>query len=347
MSDVFISYKREDEARVARLAKALESAGFDVWWDRGLPGGESWRANIEAALESARCVVAVWSKASVAKEGHFVRDEAGRAMARGQLVPVFIDRVDLPLGFGEVQAIDLSHWKGNPNDPFFRDLVAAIRAKLDGVPCPKAIGPTARLMRRLTFGSASSLTVAVVASIAFNAFGISTKVCTAVAMQPALSDGCGALGLGGRPSRTERLSWEARRPGSCPDLRAYIDRYHDGGAYLTEANALLAARRVTQERNDTPGTRYLALYVGKDGPAASDEATARAAALARAQADAERLCQGFAATTLFKLTTAKAAAQNWSCAKSDSGVVCGFDGQAVCALQESTTVEHETCGSAR
>ena len=138
MSDVFISYKREDEARVARLAKALESAGFDVWWDRGLPGGESWRANIEAALESARCVVAVWSKASVAKEGHFVRDEAGRAMARRQLVPVFIDRVDLPLGFGEVQAIDLSGWRGRPNDPAIHDVVEACKAKLDDRPAPPA-----------------------------------------------------------------------------------------------------------------------------------------------------------------------------------------------------------------
>jgi len=46
MSDVFVSYKREDEVRVAPLVHALEAAGLDVWWDRGLPGGESWRANI-------------------------------------------------------------------------------------------------------------------------------------------------------------------------------------------------------------------------------------------------------------------------------------------------------------
>ena len=36
MNEVFISYKREDEPRVGRLVRALEDAGFSVWWDRGL-----------------------------------------------------------------------------------------------------------------------------------------------------------------------------------------------------------------------------------------------------------------------------------------------------------------------
>lgn len=49
MTDIFLSYKREDEARVARLVQALEGAGLSLWWDRGLPGSEEWRANIETA----------------------------------------------------------------------------------------------------------------------------------------------------------------------------------------------------------------------------------------------------------------------------------------------------------
>ena len=79
MSDVFISYKREDEVRVARLARALEQAGLAVWWDRGLPGAESWRENIASALHAAKCVLVVWSHGSVGVEGAFVRDEAGAA----------------------------------------------------------------------------------------------------------------------------------------------------------------------------------------------------------------------------------------------------------------------------
>ena len=347
MSDVFVSYKREDEVRVVRIVKALEAAGFNVWWDRGLPGGESWRATIETELEAARCVIAVWSKASVGKEGLFVRDEAGRALARNQLVSVLIDRVNLPVGFGEIQAIDLMNWRGNPRDPFFRDLVAAVQAKLDNKPAPKAIGPTSRLVRRFTFGSASGAVVATVALLAFNAFGVSTKLCTAAAMQPMLSDGCGTLGLGGRPTRAERLAWAGRRPGSCADLRAYIDRYHSGGAYLEEANALLTARRVTTQYTDVPGMRLLALYVSKDGSASANDRSARKAAIVRGQPGAERLCHGFAATSLFKFASANVVAQNWSCGPAAGGIVCGFEGQAVCHLLERRSSEHESCGTSQ
>lgn len=90
MSDIFLSYKREDEARAARLVRALEGAGLSVWWDRGLPGGESWRANTEAALDAAKVVIVYWTRACTGAEGGFVREEASRAGAR--LVPVLLER---------------------------------------------------------------------------------------------------------------------------------------------------------------------------------------------------------------------------------------------------------------
>ena len=149
MSDVFISYKREDETRVGRLVQALERAGFSVWWDRGLPGGESWRLQIESALNAAQCVIVVWTRESVAPAGEFVRDEARLAKSRGVLVPILMDKVDPPLGFGEGPAIDLTHWKRSLRDPFFKDLCAAVQAKIDGREVPPAKGPMERLRRRL------------------------------------------------------------------------------------------------------------------------------------------------------------------------------------------------------
>lgn len=164
MSEIFLSYKREDEARVARLVRALEGAGLSVWWDRGLPGGESWRANIEAALDAAKVVIVCWTHASTGPDGGFVRDEAARAKQR--LVPVVLDRaVRPPLGFGELQAIDLSHWNGNANDPFFKDLVALVVAKRDGAPAPKPKGPATRALRRFVFGG--GLTAFALAALAF------------------------------------------------------------------------------------------------------------------------------------------------------------------------------------
>ena len=132
MSEAFISYKREDEVRVGRLVQALEGAGFSIWWDRGLPGGENWRERIQAALDGAKCAIVVWTRESVGPAGDFVRDEAAQAKRRGVLVPVMLDKVAPPLGFGEIQAVDLTHWRGSGRDPFFKDLCAAVAAKLAG-----------------------------------------------------------------------------------------------------------------------------------------------------------------------------------------------------------------------
>jgi len=343
VTDVFISYKREDEVRVGRLAQALEKAGLSVWWDRGLPGGESWRTNITNALAEARCVVVVWSHHSVGVEGAFVRDEAGRAMARGILVPVMIDRVHPPLGFGELQAVDLTRWRGGQGDPFLVDLVSVIRAKLDNAPTPLPKGPTARLARRLVYGASSSVGLAAVAALAFNAFGLASNMCTLPGLQPALSDSCGALRLGARPTREERLAWAALPAGSCQALRDHIARFPEG-AYRREAADLLTARRVTTQDAWSPSTRSLALFQPASTQGSRNEASARAKALAEAQTQADNLCRGFAAATSFRFRVATPQPATWSCEKGGAGVVCGFQGVVACQLDEKTSVERESCG---
>src|SRR4051812_17937858 len=101
--DIFISYKAEDRARVRPLVDALMADGLSVWWDAHIGAGEDWRESIAANLDEARCVIVVWSKRSVGPDGRFVRDEAARAMKRHAYLPVTIDKVDPPLGFGETQ----------------------------------------------------------------------------------------------------------------------------------------------------------------------------------------------------------------------------------------------------
>ena len=113
MADIFVSYKAEDRARVSPIVEALKSEGFSVWWDAHIAGGEQWRETIETELHAAKCVVVVWSALSVGATGRFVRDEATRAQRRDVYLPIRIDPVDLPLGFGETQALTLVGWKGN------------------------------------------------------------------------------------------------------------------------------------------------------------------------------------------------------------------------------------------
>ena len=127
MSDVFVSYKAEDRRRVRPLVDALQSDGLSVWWDAHLGTGDTWREEIERQLDAARCVVVVWSKRSVAPEGRFVRDEATRAQRRGVYVPVLIDAVEPPLGFGEIQATPLRGWRGDRSDPAYQAVLASVR----------------------------------------------------------------------------------------------------------------------------------------------------------------------------------------------------------------------------
>lgn len=131
-TDIFLSYKAEDRARLAPLVAALEHEGFSVWWDAHIGGGTNWQEDIEQHLDAAKCVIVVWSKRSIGHDGHFVRDEARQALKRNAYVPVCLDPVEPPLGFREVQAVSLKGWRGDPADPRFQAVAAAVRSHISG-----------------------------------------------------------------------------------------------------------------------------------------------------------------------------------------------------------------------
>ena len=88
MSDVFISYARQDRNFAEALAGDLEGRGYRVWWDAELVGSDDFQEVILAALARARATVVIWSKVSV--KSHFVRDEARYAL------PVSYTHLTLP-----------------------------------------------------------------------------------------------------------------------------------------------------------------------------------------------------------------------------------------------------------
>ena len=134
MSEIFVSYKAEDRARVRPLVDVLQADGLSLWWDAHIDGGDEWRESIQQNLADAACVIVVWSKRSVGSEGSFVRDEATRALRRRVYLPVRIDKVEPPLGFGETQALPLIGWKGDRADPRYLAVLAAARAIVAGKP---------------------------------------------------------------------------------------------------------------------------------------------------------------------------------------------------------------------
>jgi hypothetical protein len=144
--DVFVSYAREDEARVLPLVRALEVQGWRVFWDRTIPIGESWLDHIGVRLDAAAAVVVVWSRDSVKSE--FVYSEASHARQRRALVPVTIDPVKPPLGLDAVQAADLVGWlRAGGVSPLPPPLVEAIRRKVPAKPssASRSDAPTARI----------------------------------------------------------------------------------------------------------------------------------------------------------------------------------------------------------
>ena len=344
MSEVFVSYKREDEQRVARLVQALEAEGLSVWWDRGMPGGESWRDNIQKALAEAKCVVVVWTESSVGPDGRFVKDEASRAARREILVPVVMDRIDLahlPLGFGELQSLDLKRWRGTRRDPFFQDLVTAIRAKIDGRPVPAPRGPITRLRRRWTAGAVTAALVGL-SAFAANALNLQNTVCSAPFAKPLVSDSCGALGLGGRPSKIERVAWEQRVEGDCEGLRRHLRDFPEG-AYRATASAMLDGRTVTTTEETEPLEQPLRMVVVRDAPAAPSEAAAKADAIERGKEKARLMCRDFAASGRFRFRGADVRPQEWLCDRLQSGTICGFEGDALCALDAIVSKQQESC----
>ncbi len=87
--------------------------------------GKTWRECIGSALNEARCILVVWSHASI--DSHWVVEEAEEGKVRNILVPVRIDSVVPPLGFRSIQMADLSHWGGEKSSFLLNELIDNIR----------------------------------------------------------------------------------------------------------------------------------------------------------------------------------------------------------------------------
>jgi TIR domain len=157
MSDIFISYASADRERAKLLSKALQRRNWSAWWDRTIPPGKEYDQVIEEALDSSRCVVVLWSHASVASS--WVKTEAAEAMRRKILVPALIEDAKIPLEFRRLQAADLSQWHGEPDHPGLEEFFQSIDRKIHGsgvteaavvpaVPLPPPVQPPAPIQPR-------------------------------------------------------------------------------------------------------------------------------------------------------------------------------------------------------
>ena len=128
MSDVFISYKREDIARMEPLHALLLDLDVPVWFDAGLEVGAAWEKRIEEQIDKAKAVIACWTFAAMSS--HWVKREAEIGYLRGMLAPVRLEPCTLVAPFDALQTADLTDWRGAPDHPEMQKLLARLEQLL-------------------------------------------------------------------------------------------------------------------------------------------------------------------------------------------------------------------------
>ncbi len=113
MTHVFISYVRENEAAVKRLAETLRARGIDVWLDRdSITPGRRWKREIRKAITEGGFFIACFSAEYSVRDKTYMNEELTIAIEelrqrptdRAWFVPVMLSECRVPdrdIGAGE------------------------------------------------------------------------------------------------------------------------------------------------------------------------------------------------------------------------------------------------------
>lgn len=104
---IFISYSRKDLAFVAKLAKDIIEAGYEVWYDLSkIEGGDRWAQEIQDGINQSEIFALVVSPNSM--ESEWVEKEYLFASRRGmKIVPLIHELSELPIWLLNIQYIDI------------------------------------------------------------------------------------------------------------------------------------------------------------------------------------------------------------------------------------------------
>ncbi len=105
---IFFSYSRVDSAFVLKLANDLRNAGANIWLDQlDIPPGAHWDNEIEAALNSSTCVLAIISPRSM--ESNNAMDEISYALEQNKkVIPVLLTNTETSFRLRRLQRIDFT-----------------------------------------------------------------------------------------------------------------------------------------------------------------------------------------------------------------------------------------------
>ena len=165
MSEVVISYAREDRDAVERFAAMLGKAGISVWWDKNLRAGQGVEDGIKEQIARARAVIVLWTEHSIHSKWVF----AEAMLAGDKLFPVRIANAAPPTEFVNRHTLDLD----GSSDVVIANLKAVLRPS--------------RLRRRLSWAAVAAAAALVLAVLVTRTPMLANSNADAVAAQTVLA----------------------------------------------------------------------------------------------------------------------------------------------------------------
>lgn len=109
---IFISYSHQDIERVVRLIRRLQSEGFRIWYDSGVPAGAEWPEEVATHIKSCGCVLSLLSKNST-KSRHFKEEFNYAHHLQKPILVAYLENCELTPGVEmrvvSQQCIDRAH----------------------------------------------------------------------------------------------------------------------------------------------------------------------------------------------------------------------------------------------
>ncbi len=104
---VFISYSRRDVSIVKKMSLVIRAAGANPWRDEdAIDLGDRWQMAISSTIDQCDRIIVFWCRHSRVSEE--VKKEYLKAIqANKPLVPVYLDRSELPVQLRAYQSVDV------------------------------------------------------------------------------------------------------------------------------------------------------------------------------------------------------------------------------------------------
>jgi tetratricopeptide (TPR) repeat protein len=118
MTQVFLSYSRQDAAEVSRLRNDLMVRGIDVWWDGNILPGQDWKHEVREAMKRSSAVILCLSARSQQRTKSYIYTEALDAIAAYRqrrpgeifIIPVRLSSCEIPsIEIDDTRTLDRLH----------------------------------------------------------------------------------------------------------------------------------------------------------------------------------------------------------------------------------------------